>query len=148
MGKRVYCKYFKILLMEVTDMNWDTGIKGQIMAFWSLKYIISYGSWVLLLLPLIPSLSHPWSCSGRKVSFLGSISDPLQTGNFLEDQTAVLWRLGLDCCTFLWVIFDHSFVGVMLKESSQWQLFLRWMNVHTADLKKTTLHWTNFILST
>lgn len=51
MWKRAYCKFFKILLMEVTDMHGETGIKGQIMAFWSLKYIIAYGSRVLLLLP-------------------------------------------------------------------------------------------------
>lgn len=32
------------LLMEVADINGETGIKGQIMAFMTLKFIKSYGS--------------------------------------------------------------------------------------------------------
>lgn len=113
-----------------------------------------YILWILSASPaplLIPSLSHPWNCSERKASLLGKQwSFSFVDREFLgrPDSCASKTWLRLACCTFLWVIFDHSFIGVILKESLQWQLSLRRMNVHIADLKKTTLHWINAMLST
>lgn len=152
MWKRAYCKFFKILLMEVTDMHGETGIKGQIMAFWSLKYIIAYGSRVLLLLPSHSFPLTPLELQWEEGFLLGeqqwsfSFADREFLGR--PGSCALKVWLGLGCCIFLWVIFDRSFIGVMLKESLQQQLSLRWMNVYIADLKKTTLRWINFMLST
>lgn len=80
------------LLMEVTDINGETGIKGQIMAFMTLKFLKSYGSWVLLLPPLslLPSHTPGTAVGGRLPS-----SVMFSFGSFLEEQTAVLGRLGL-----------------------------------------------------
>jgi len=47
----------RFLLMEVIDMNWETAVKGQITAVWSLKHIIAYRSCVLF--PPPPSHSFP-----------------------------------------------------------------------------------------
>lgn len=136
MWKRPYCKYFKILLMEVAGMNWETGIKGQIMAFWSLKHMISHGSWVLLLPPFsfLPSQPPGTAVGGRFPSWEASVIFSFADREFLgrPDSCASKAWLGLACYTFLWVTFEHSFIGVMLKESLQWQLSLRWMNVHIA----------------
>lgn len=150
-AKELTANISNFLLIEITDMNWETGIKGQIMDFWSPKHITSYGSWALLLPPShsfpltplelqweegFPPGKHQWSFSFADRELLGR-----------PDSCALKAWLGLACCTILWVIFDHSFIGVLLKESLQWQLSLR-MNVHTADLKKTTLHWINVMLTT
>lgn len=80
------------LLMEVADINGETGIKGQIMAFMTLKFIKSYGSWVLLTPPwsLLPSHTPGTAVGGRLPS-----SVMFSFESFLEEQTAVQGTLGL-----------------------------------------------------
>lgn len=76
MCKRAYCKYFKLFAdgsyrYELRDWNEGTD-------YGFLEPELDCILWILSASPassLIPSLSYPWNCSGRKVSFLESISD-------------------------------------------------------------------------
>lgn len=78
----------RFLLMEVTDTNgrgWNQGTDYGYLepeAHYSIQILRASAPL------LIPSLTHSWSCSGRKVSLSGNIRDPfpLQAGNFLEDR--------------------------------------------------------------
>lgn len=150
-AKELTANISRFLLMEVTDMNWETGIKGQIMAVWSLKHIVAYRSRVLLLPPSrsfphtllelqwgegFPLRKHQWSFSFADRKFLGR-----QTAMFPHALKAWLSLLhfspGDIWPVLYWGDAERDLAAVDLTE----------INVHIADFKKTTLHQINVMLS-